>query len=173
MVTHNEVLVIYQTAMPSLHSDFTVSSWLLYSFVLPPVFVMYLSSHPDAPTTTPIPTTATTTTTTITTIISYPDANQGTVSPSHILFICVYVCGLPYSQLWISPFISIFMIFWQPYLHAFFFTYGLRSSSFCYLSVFKLWQFDRFKMLTVVQQVKMNGNNYLNTKFSNDSSGFK
>ncbi|KAI3373962.1 hypothetical protein L3Q82_022528 [Scortum barcoo] len=39
----------------------------------------------DAPTTTPIPTTATTTTTTITTTISSPEANEGTVSPSHDL----------------------------------------------------------------------------------------
>lgn len=53
---------------------------------------MYLSSHPDAPTTTPKPTTATTTSTTITTIISYPEGDQGTVSPSHDLFIYVCAC---------------------------------------------------------------------------------
>lgn len=92
MMTHTKLLAIYQTVIPSLHSDFTLSSWLLYSFVSPPVFVMYLSSHPDAPTTTPIPTTATTTTTTITTTLSYPEGNPGTVSPSHGLFNCVCVC---------------------------------------------------------------------------------
>lgn len=97
MVTRSELLVVYQTAIPLLHSDFTLSSWLFLLICIPPVFVMYLSSHPDAPTTTPIPTTATTTTTTITTTISFPEANQGTVLPSHNL--CIFVCMCVWSLL--------------------------------------------------------------------------
>lgn len=47
-------------------------------------FVMYLSSHSDAPTTTPTPTTATISTfiTTSSSSSLHPEASQGTVSPS-------------------------------------------------------------------------------------------
>lgn len=91
-MAHKELLA--RDTISSVHSDFILSSWLLYLFVSPLLFVMYLSPHPDAPTTTPKSTTATTTTTIITTTISYPEINQGTVSPSRNLFIsvCLWLC---------------------------------------------------------------------------------
>lgn len=65
---------------------------VFFTHLSPPTFCVchasLLSFHPDAPTTTPKPTTATTTITTITSTTSHSEASQGTVSP-----VCVYVCA--------------------------------------------------------------------------------
>lgn len=91
-----------------------------YTYLFPPLlFVMYLSPHPDAPTTTPKPTTATTTTTIITTTISYPEVDQGTVSPSRSRFIsvCVHVCVCVCTPTMLDPsmYVSIFISLWRLY----------------------------------------------------------
>lgn len=61
----------------------------LLTFFYPPPCLWSLSSHPDALTTTPIPTTTTTATTTIPNIISSPEVHQGTVSPSRHAVPCL------------------------------------------------------------------------------------
>ncbi|MED6245400.1 hypothetical protein ATANTOWER_002569 [Ataeniobius toweri] len=90
---HTELVVVHQPQIASLHRDFMFMAVMLICFLLPshPVFDMYLSSHPDAPTTTPKPTTAiiTTTSTTITTSTPNPEASQVfSVFSQRLLQIC-------------------------------------------------------------------------------------